>query len=421
MKMNKFFALLLLSAVFVACKKEPDSPPVNTLNQAKVVTIDSLRAMQMAVAPGGVSIDDSLTTFAIVTMDESSGNIYKNLYIQDHTGGIQVRLTASSDFAVGDSLRINLLGAYLSEYNGTIQLDSIDPDNDIVRQSQGHPISPAVMTVEDIIAVANDPDPTKFSDLEGTLVKVTDIQFTTGNLTTTYADAINQSSENRILESCAGGANILVRTSGFADFAGDTVAQGQGDMTVIIGRFGSDIQLLIRNPNEINLNGARCAGQILIKDFDDNDVTSGGWSDVVVVGTTIWETSTAGGAPSPYGVISNYNGSNTAAENWLISPSVDLSGSSTPNLSFRNAYNFNGPTLQLLVSTDYTGVGNPNSATWTDLSSQVNWSSGSFTFVESGSIDLSAYAGGSLRIAFKYTGSNSDGSTWEIDDIIING
>ena len=421
MKMTKILYTLLVATLFVACKKEPDSPPVNTLNQGKVITIDSLRAMQLAVSPGGVSVDEGLTTFAIVTMDESSGNIYKNLYIQDHTGGIQVRLTSASDFAVGDSLRIDLSGAYLSEYNGTIQLDSIDPDNDIIRQSQGHPISPTVMTVEEIIDIATDPDPAKFSDLEGTLVTVTDVQFTNGNLAMTYADAINQSSENRILESCTGGANILVRTSGFADFAGDTVAQGQGNMTVIIGRFGTDIQLLIRKPSEIKMNNTRCAGQILVKDFDDDDVSSGGWSDVSVIGTTIWETSTAGGAASPYGVISNYDGINTAAENWLISPLVDLSGSSSPSLTFNNAYNYGGAPLQLMISTNYPGTGDPNTATWIDLSSQVTWSSGGFVFENSGVIDLSAYAGGSVRLAFKYTGSNSDGSTWEIDDIVING
>lgn len=412
--------LLTIATVFAACKKDPDSPPPNILNQGKVVTIDSLRAMQLAVAPGGVSIDDSLTTFAIVTMDESSGNIYKNLYIQDHTGGIQVRLTASSDFAVGDSLRIDLSGAYLSEYNGTIQLDSIDPDIHIIRQSQGHPIAPSVMTMEEIIDIATDVDPTKFSDLEGTLVKITDVQFTNAELTTTYADAINQASVNRILESCTGGNNMIVRTSGFANFAGDTVAQGKGDMTVIVGRFGSDIQLLIRNPNEINFSGTRCAGNILLKDFEDLDPTSGGWSSIIVVGTTDWTTNDQGHT-SEYGQITNFSGGNTAAECWLISPSIDLSGSSNPSMSFLNAYNYGGDPLELLISTDYPGSGNPNSSTWIDLSSSVNWSAGGWAWENSGNIDLSAYTVNGVRIAFKYIGTNTDGSTWELDDIKVNG
>lgn len=407
--MTKIVFLLAIATLFAACKKDPDSPPANTLDQSKVITIDSLRAMQQSVSPGGISIDEGMMTFAIVTMDESSGNIYKNLYIQDHTGGIQVRLTSASDFAVGDSLRINLSGGYLSEYNGTIQLDSIDPDVDIIRQSQGHPITPTVKTADEITL-----------EDEGLLIKVTDVQFIASDLNTTYADAINQASVNRTIEGCGSGANLLVRTSGFAEFAGDTVAQGKGSFTAIVGRFGSDLQLLIRDPQEINMSGTRCAGTILLKDFEDQDPTSGGWSSVVVVGTTNWTTN-GQGHTSEYGQITNFNSGNTAAECWLISPSIDLSSSTTPSMSFLNAYNYSGDPLQLLVSTDYPGSGNPNSATWTDLSSMVNWSAGGWAWENSGSIDLSAFTVNGVRIALKYTGTNTSGSTWEIDDIKVNG
>ncbi|MCH2225778.1 MAG: DUF5689 domain-containing protein [Crocinitomicaceae bacterium] len=410
--MKKFIYISTLILGIVSCKKEPVHPPSNLLNQSKVITIDSLRSIQQSVSPNGLSIKDSLNVYAIVTMDESNGNIYKNLYIQDHTAGIQVRLTSSSDFAVGDSLRLSLNGTYLSEYEGVIQLDSIDPENNIIKHSSGHPLTPAIKTI-DQISLAD----------EGLLIEVIDVQFTYSVLTSTYADAINQASENRTLEDCSGnGHNMLVRTSGFANFAADTVAQGRGHFTAIVGRFGDDIQLIIREPNEIEMTDDRCPGQILIKDFDDDDVFSGGWTTVQVIGTSIdWTTSTAGGAPSPYGVISNFSGTNTACENWLVSPPIDFSESSSPTLSFRNAYNYQGAPLQLLISTDYSGTGNPNASSWTDISSAVNWSSGSFNFVESGIIDLSAYTVANARIAFKYTGTNSDGSTWEIDDITING
>jgi len=409
--MKKLTLIIATIAAITACKKDPVHPPVNVLDPAKVVTLDSLRKLQESVSPNSIEITDSLHVFATVTMDEAAGNIYKNLYIQDDTVGINVRLTASSDFKVGDSVRISLYGAILSEYNEVIQLDNIDPDNAIIKQASDRDITPQVMSIADISV-----------DDEAKLIQLNNVQFTASELGNTYADAMNQSSENRILEDCDGN-NIIVRTSGFADFAGTSIAEGNGSMTFIVNRFGSELQLLIRDPNEIKLDGQRCAGQILLKDFDDDDVTSGGWITVQVSGPSVnWETSMAGGAATPYGVISNWNGSsNDACENWLISPSMNLSGSSSPNLQFNNAYNYSGPALQLMVSTDYSGSGDPSIANWTDLSSQVTWSAGGWAWANSGSIDLSAYTAASVHIAFVYTGGASDGSTWEIDDIIVNG
>ena len=98
---------------------------------------------------------------------------------------------------------------------------------------------------------------------------------------------------------------------------------------------------------------------------------------------------------------------------------MDLSGSTEANLTFDNAYNFGGPALELLISTDYPGTGDPNGSTWVTL--PATWSGGGFTWVNSGIVDLSAYLTNNVRIAFKYTGGDDDGRTWELDNIIING
>ena len=170
------------------------------------------------------------------------------------------------------------------------------------------------------------------------------------------------------------------------------------------------------------MNNARFTGLVLNKDFNDDDPFSQGWMQYAVTGNYAnWETSSAGGAPNPYAVISNYDGSgNIDTDNWFISPSFDLSGASSPTLSFDNAENFGGPALELKISTDYVS-GDPNTGTWTDITSFANWSSGGFTFVNSGSIDLTPYISGNVHIAFRYTGTSSTGSTWELDNIVIKG
>ena len=98
---------------------------------------------------------------------------------------------------------------------------------------------------------------------------------------------------------------------------------------------------------------------------------------------------------------------------------MNFSSSSSANLSFDNACNYGGDILKVLISTDYTGTGDPNAATWTELS--ATWSTGTFDFVNSGIIDLNAYLAANVHLAFKYTGSDASGRTWEIDNIIING
>ena len=89
-------------------------------------------------------------------------------------------------------------------------------------------------------------------------------------------------------------------------------------------------------------------------------------------------------------------------------------------MSFENAYNYTGAPLEVLIATDYDGTSDPSTqGTWNPL--PANWSTGGFSWVNSGDIDISSYSSTNVHVAFKYTGSSSDGSTWEIDDVKIKG
>lgn len=415
MKMKKP-VLLRLSAVFVAalalsaCKKEYDTPPLATIPQGNILTIDSLRNWQ--ASEGSVSISQDYSVYGVVTMDESDGNIYKNIYMEDATGGINVRLLTGGGVYQGDSIRIYLKGCVLSDYNGVLQLDSVDVDNNIVKQETNVNWAPQVVTIDQIKA--------NVDNYESELVQLNNVQFTLGDLNGTYADATNQTSKNITLED-VNGNTILVRTSGYASFAGEQVAQGSGSLIAIVSEYNGEVQLYIRSYSELAMSGARFAGLVAIKDFDDDDLWSGGWSVVQVIGSLTWETSTAGGAPDPYASISNYDGGNFQTESWLISPSLDLSTTTSPYLNFENAYNYTGDPLQVLVSVDYTGTGDPNGYTWINLTSAATWSTGGWAWANSGDINLAPYISSNVHIAFKYTGTTTSGSTWEVDDILIHG
>jgi len=142
------------------------------------------------------------------------------------------------------------------------------------------------------------------------------------------------------------------------------------------------------------------------------------WTIISTIGSQEWEIDPAHGDPDPpCAYMSGYGGSATENEDWLISPPLNLIDYDEVVLTFNNAVGYTGPTLELKVSTDYDGGGNPNSANWTTLS--YNTSPGFFEWVESGEIDLSAYNSSDVYISFYYTSNNSEAPAWEVDEILI--
>ncbi len=168
------------------------------------------------------------------------------------------------------------------------------------------------------------------------------------------------------------------------------------------------------------------------KDFQDQLITSGGWSQYVVTstpGSYMWETSDLGSTGNYYARVSGYNGTPGSCDDtelWLISPAVDLSSAVSPALNFRNAEHYSGEELELLVSTNYDGTSDPSAqGTWDDITTDATWDTdGSFfVWTSSGNVDLSAYNGNTdVYIAFKYTSisTNPNGcKTWELDEISV--
>mgnify|MGYP006382933257 CR=1 FL=1 len=395
----------------VACKKEFDAPPIRTLPVGEVITLKQLRAMHVQNANHKFVGDTSI--YAVVTADEVSGNLYKTVYAQDDSAAIVLKLVSSGGIYIGDSIRIVLKGTFLNDYNGMVQLDSVNVDNNVVKQATQVFKTPELVTISEL---AQSYTPRWDHPFQGKLVMLDSVQFVTGEaIGSTYS--VGQTTVNRNIENCIG-QSVFVRNSGYSNFATNPLPQGRGTFVGVLGTFDTDAQLYIRNINEIQLNGPRCNGEVLPifnKDFGDGSMISGGWTQQAVIGNIPWTYSTLGGGQ--YGLCKNYFGTNTACESWYISPSIDLSNTKAPVLTFQNASNYTGAQLELLFSTDYVG-GAPSSATWSPI--QFTLSSGGFVWISSGTISLLPYMQSNFHLAFKYVGSNFDGKTWEIDDIRIS-
>ena len=116
--------------------------------------------------------------------------------------------------------------------------------------------------------------------------------------------------------------------------------------------------------------------------------------------------------------INGYAGGNIANKDWLISSAFDLSAMNYPLLSFWSRTAFNGDVLQLKYSTNYTGSGNPEAATWVDIDGKFPLAS-SDTWTKSQNIDLSNAKTANVYIAFVYTSTTTSGARWTIDDFEI--
>ncbi|HRH39233.1 MAG TPA: DUF5689 domain-containing protein, partial [Flavobacteriales bacterium] len=392
-----FRHLLLLTTIATfawSCDKDLDTPPERTLPTGSVITIAELKAMYTNTP---IHFDTAVSVFATVTSDENDGNFYKNISVQDHTGGITLRLVNSGGIYIGDSVRIYLPGTVLSPYNGLMQLDSVNVDNNIVKQATLRHVEPIVRTIAQLTPAALD-------TLQSMLIQLNDVEFTVADAAGgTWADAANQATGEHYLEDCSLSGTVMVRTSGYANYASQALPAGKGSIQCIAGIFGSTIQLSNRRMSDVHMNGARCPGQELpffYKSFDDSDVSSGGWTQWSD-NNVLWSINTIGGISGAYGQIKNFiNFVNVPCETWLMSPSINLVGATSPHLSFDTGCNYTGAVLTAWVSTDYVS-GAPSTATWTSL--PATFSPGTWTWTSSGSLDLSPYQTSNVHIAFKYT------------------
>lgn len=115
---------------------------------------------------------------------------------------------------------------------------------------------------------------------------------------------------------------------------------------------------------------------------------------------------------------SGYIGGAKASESWLISPTIDLNKATTATLTFDHAHKFAGtPSKELTLWITET-----NTEVWKQLAIDKYGTNNDYNFVTA-TIDLSAYAGKTIKFAFKYISTTSAAGTWEIKNVkvIANG
>lgn len=160
---------------------------------------------------------------------------------------------------------------------------------------------------------------------------------------------------------------------------------------------------------------------------DFNDATLGSWQGVSFSSTGDWRASTVDGQQA--GFIDNKSAF-ANADDWLVSPAfaIDASGA---NAKFNFDYHYSGATaqvpatdnLQMLINSSCTLSGtytttDINSGSWTLIEDTWSGTEGSWTTYPE--IDLSAYNGQTICLAFRYRDAGFfTAREWAVDNLVL--
>jgi hypothetical protein len=154
--------------------------------------------------------------------------------------------------------------------------------------------------------------------------------------------------------------------------------------------------------------------------FDQACATSSlpaGWTKQNIVGPNQqWNCYTSTGGKVCMRVNGFGGGGNNANEDWLITPKINLNGLPAA-LQFDVYKRFSGTELKALYSTTYTGIGDPNLASWTDFNiAMAAADTGSWKTYTKGFVSPAQ----PFFIAFKYVSTTADGYDMRLDSVLVN-
>jgi len=423
-KYIKIISVFSIGLIFMlsACINYKFEEPEKAVYNPNIKATSTIQELKTLYADELTLIDTNIIIKGTVTANDKSGNIYKAIFIQDSTDGLQISLNAyelHNLYHVGDLIYVKCQGLYLGKYGGQVQLGSDyegavgrieEPliEDYLIKSDGGVPIVPQELN----LAAPN-------GSLVNKLVVIHNTQFKYSETSGTYADGVNHIDYDRHIEDCDGNS-MIVRTSGYADFANDALPKGNGSMIAVLTKYNSDYQLVIRNINEINMENSRC-GALFSEDFDSG---LGQFTAFNIAGNSNTWTQGEYNNTTYAKMTGYYTKTYEASEDWLISNSIDLNGISGAVLNFNHVVNYltGWDDIKVFISADFDGTSNPNtSGTWTELTGWTHSAGNDWDFVDSGDIDISSFTGNSkVYIAFKYTSPSNDASTWEIDKVSVS-
>jgi len=375
---------------------------------------------------------------AYVTSSDEGGNFYKSISLVSIDGKIGFSMPIDdynlyTKFEPGRKVYVNMKDRYfVTEFGSTVigslfnnYTPDITSDDEVGRISGIHyrdviTSSCSKINEDNIVIRLSSVKEAENDSYLNKLIEFDNVQFKENDPDKTYYDSNNEigGATNNILVD-ADGNTTTFRVSSYSVFGLKKRPTGSGKVRGVMTKFRTFYQFMPRTENDVQLNNPR-----FVPAFNETfDSGLSEWINFSATGAQVWKIETRFGNPAPCVVMTGFvNSSNNSNEDWLITPAQDLSAVTSASLSFDSATSFPGNALTVLISKNYSGSGNPASATWTTLTATLAPVNSNFVWTNSGLVDISAYTGignGNVYIAFKYTSTTSAAATWEIDNVKI--
>ncbi len=254
------FFLLTLSS----CNKKFDEPPAYVPpDLTSTLTIAQLKAMHVIGSSETITTDDIIE--GTVVANDSSGNFYKQIIIEDSTAGIAINIddyNLYTSYPIGRNVFVKLNGLILYDDNKLIEIggskdanNNINPiasplkNNYVIKGTVNNPVVPKVVDISDL----ND-------SYQNMLIQLNDLEFDEADTSKLYADtSASKNAVSYLLKNCSN-KSITLRTSGFASFAGVNVPNGNGSITCIYSVYNTSKQIYIRDTSDVQFTNTRCNG-----------------------------------------------------------------------------------------------------------------------------------------------------------------
>ncbi len=272
--LRKYIGLLLtiLSVGMVGCQDEFDAPGIKVPEATMTPNATILEVKTKYWSDETNYIDtiglnengERIIVSGRVVSSDMTGNIYKNLVIQDETAALTLSINQSglyNKYRVGQEIVLDVTGMYIGKYSGLQQLGFPEYAEGYGWQATFMPYEFFQMHSElnglpepskvDTLTVTLSSLPTNPEGLrkyQSQLVRLNNVHFDGGgNLS--YTDAHKENANRTLID--AEGNTITVRNSGYATFWSQKLPEGNGDVVGILSYFSSSgWQLLLRSTND---------------------------------------------------------------------------------------------------------------------------------------------------------------------------
>ncbi len=269
-RLNLFLNALLLMLVAVGCNEDFDMPPMvvpHAEHQANM-TIAEFKAKYWQDARNFIdTCKEDTYIHGWVTSSDEEGNIYKHLYIQDETAGIGISIDANSicnTYRLGQEIVINMKDFWIGKYNGEyligkpewypqqsvweagrMTLDQFKEHVEINGLPNLEKINPIEVNIGDVVGHSDAETQLKY---QGQFVIIRDVEWVGADGELPFSESASSTTRNIKDED----GNVLgVNNSNYANFRGDPLPVGRGDVQGILYMSGSDKWgLYLRDAND---------------------------------------------------------------------------------------------------------------------------------------------------------------------------